>query len=206
MSSNIIKTNSIILRKTVYQESSLIIYTLTPDFGRVDFLVRGALKISKKQSPIIDLFREIEISYLDKSSGLYTPKSTDLISEHDNIALYAKAFNDACKISSFLLNNTYANINCRLTYSALKHFLKYASQGQDFRYPQTMIKVVYLYEHGLIPEYIIDNGKEKSQKRFINDLISYSIGQKKQLPTINIDYWDRFIFWINKLCDYHNLN
>ena len=46
---SLVTTNLIVLRKTPYMETSLIISGLSPDFGKLDLLAKGELKISSKK-------------------------------------------------------------------------------------------------------------------------------------------------------------
>ena len=45
------KTTYIILRKIPFQDSSLIVSGLSPEFGRLDFLLRGARGTGAKKFP-----------------------------------------------------------------------------------------------------------------------------------------------------------
>ena len=54
------KTFYIILRKIPYQESSLIVSGLSPDFGRLDFLLKGARGTGAKKFPYDLQTRKLE--------------------------------------------------------------------------------------------------------------------------------------------------
>jgi recombinational DNA repair protein (RecF pathway) len=58
-----VATTIIVLKKIPYQESSLIVSSISAEYGKVDFIVKGARRITKKKQPIVDLFRELNIEY-----------------------------------------------------------------------------------------------------------------------------------------------
>ena len=53
----IISCQFIILDKRPYRENALITSGISPDYGKVSFVVHGAQKLSEKSFPIADLFR-----------------------------------------------------------------------------------------------------------------------------------------------------
>jgi len=58
-----IDANIIVLRKTPFSESSLVIASLSAEHGRLDFLARGAMRVEKKRFPELDLFREVNVHF-----------------------------------------------------------------------------------------------------------------------------------------------
>jgi DNA repair protein RecO len=201
------KTPVIILRKTPYKETSLIVSSLSPDYGRLDFIIRGELKITKKSSPTVDLFRELEMEFKDKNSELQTPTSIDLLTSFDNISLYPKSFTVICRIATFLMKNTYSHVSCKSTYASLKNILTKLSSNIEILYPETLIKLEYLNENGLLPgSFSNPNEIETSkQSKFIELLLRYSKGNVDSLPSLNEEYWKKFSSWIINLCRFHHL-
>ena len=205
MSAETIKTKGIVLRKTPYKETSLITSLYTPDSGRIDVLFRGELKLSKKKTPTVDIFRELELEYIDKESGLITPASFSLSEQFDNVALYPNLFSILCKISQFLLKNSFSNVPCPLSYKMLKNSLNNYCIGKTFFHAETLSKLTYLFEHGLLPESISPQKDKTNSSRFIKHLISYTTGEFEFPPKVNDEYWIKFESWINNLCKYHHL-
>ena len=56
MSVEITSTPLIVLSKSPYRESSLIVTGISPDYGRVQLLCNGAQKISGKDYVLVDIF------------------------------------------------------------------------------------------------------------------------------------------------------
>ena len=87
------KTTYIILRKIPFQDSSLIVSGLSPEFGRLDFLLRGARGTGAKKFPYAELFRELAIEF--RPPKLHSPgtmcnlTSHELIASFDSIAVVA---------------------------------------------------------------------------------------------------------------------
>lgn len=98
------RTEYIVLRKTPHKESSLIVAGVSPRFGRLDFVVRGARKeISKTKLPFVDLFRELSVEFDPRLEGLRTLRFAELSREFDNIANHPRNYEAACLLGAFLL-------------------------------------------------------------------------------------------------------
>jgi DNA repair protein RecO (recombination protein O) len=56
-------TEGIVLRKTDYSESSVIVSIFTYEYGLTSFMVRGDRKLTKKHSPQFDVLRVLSLSF-----------------------------------------------------------------------------------------------------------------------------------------------
>ena len=54
----------IILDKRPYREAGLLLRGISPDYGRISFILHGGQSFSKS-SPEADIFREVEIEFED---------------------------------------------------------------------------------------------------------------------------------------------
>jgi DNA repair protein RecO len=193
-------TNFIILRKTPYHETSLIIAGISRQYGRIDLLVKGAKKISSKSLPSIDLFREIEITVNPKKEGLQAIYSAELISNFDNIAMRKNSYLDACEISKFTLRNSHPMVPTPLMYQAIKTaFQSLSNSGERLLSP--LVKLVFLEEHGLLPEL---SPEQKSESKVLGELLSAAKGLSS-FPSITPEYMRDIINWIEALCKYNDL-
>ena len=194
-------TNLIVLRKTQYRESSIIVTGLTPEHGRLDVIVKGAKKLSSKNFPAVDLFREINIEVNHKKSGLYSIYSADLVSNHDNIASFHNNYLQACDICSFTLRNSQPDIPSPVLYNALKNIFETLADSETIIPYTALIKLVYLDEHGLLPE-VPEN--DQTKKELLSQLLK--VGKEKaQIPEISEKYWKVLETWIDSLCHFHEL-
>jgi len=194
------QTDFIILRKTPYLETSLILAGITSQYGRIDLLVKGAKKIGSKTLPAIDLFREIEVPIKPKKEGLQAIYSAELISNFDNIAMYKNSYIDACEISKFTLRNSQPLIPSPLIYQAIKTALQELSLSGDRLY-SPLVKLVFLEEHGLLPQ-LPENRKEENM--LLNELLNAAKG-KSPFPKITVEYMEEINKWIEQLCKYNEL-
>lgn len=213
-------TEIIILRKTVYMESSLIVSGLSPDYGKLDLLIKGELKITSKKTPIIDLFREIAVSFNESSnSTLHTALNIDLISEHDNIVAVPENYRLAARIAEFILTNTQPELPCPQTSITLNHVLIHlASTGNENIIKErffgkiwnriqslVLIKTGFLHENGFMPDsFDSDEQQNYKQQLFIEQLVEAGLGEMP-IPECTNRYWLAFNDWLNQICNYHNL-
>lgn len=203
-----IATNVIVLRKIPYGESSLIIATLSPEYGRIDFLIKGAKKIGKKKFPKADLFRELYVQCKDDKRDLHNLYSTDILNNYDAVASFPENYVQACELGKFLLRNSRPNLPCPRVYMALKSALEHFSKPPAKVPWHELVKLVYLEENGLLPGTLSfpgnNNKKEARQKRALGELLESALG-KKDLPELSPEYWNRLVVWINALCNYNEL-
>ena len=76
----IISAPFIILDKRPYRESGLMLGGITPDYGKVSYILYGGQSFSKS-APQADIFREVEIEFEDDGSGreLFTAKRVETL-------------------------------------------------------------------------------------------------------------------------------
>jgi DNA repair protein RecO len=193
-----ISTEVIILRKIPYSETSLIVYTLSPEYGRLDFMIRGARQISKKALPEIDIFRKFKIEFKETglSKNLISPLSFDLIKENDSICKYPKIIGTIYSVVAFILKNIHTGIVCEFVYSAFDKMLDLFSKGEE--YPIFLIKLVYLYENGLLPNELSKSDKEEKSKKILSILINSAVG-KIAIPNLSDDYLLSLNRWVTNL-------
>ncbi len=108
----------LVLRKTPYQENSLVVAGLSPQYGRLTFLWKGARSSGKKKFPAVGLFREFQIEFRESRSGegMQTLVSSDMIRMHDGIAESTRCYLAACAYASYLLRNCRPMMKIPLSY------------------------------------------------------------------------------------------
>ncbi|UKI33313.1 MAG: recombination protein O N-terminal domain-containing protein [Lentisphaeria bacterium] len=70
----VVSTQLIVLSKQSYRESSLLLAGLSPDCGRLSLVANGAQKLSAKNFPAVDLFRELEVEFDDGGKATCIPR------------------------------------------------------------------------------------------------------------------------------------
>lgn len=196
------------LDKRPYRESALLTSGLSPDYGKMSFVIHGAQKLSEKNFPAADLFRELEVEFEDDGNvakELYTAKNIDLITNFDAIAENTKAFTMATRIGSFLLKNSVAGVPQPYTYDTLRSVLANLAQLDCGHPPWTLLqssvilKTAHLYENGLLPE-----PRSTEQSDFLENLVASGI-DNSDLPACPEQYWNSLNLWLNSLIEYHQL-
>ena len=88
MSAGSFKTRYMILRKTPFRDTSLVVAGISADHGRLDFVLKGARAIGKRQFPTADVFREFLLEFRPSRRPDSMPSlvALDLVADHDGIA------------------------------------------------------------------------------------------------------------------------
>jgi recombinational DNA repair protein (RecF pathway) len=194
-------TNIIILRKTPYKESSLIVSGLSAEYGKIDLLLKGALRANKNKFPIIDLFREIKINYTPNKEKLQAVYSPELVTQSDAIANYPKTFLELSSLALFISNNTMNMVEAPRLYLALQTALHHYRNNTYPKFPWALAtQIVYLYENGLLPNY--DNNPE--EKAFIHAILKAMLRDAPP-PEATPQYWEEMKEWLDDWCIYNEL-
>ena len=57
------QNEAVVLRKVDYSETSLIVTVLTPDFGRMALLAKGARRKCSPVVPALDTFNRVDLTF-----------------------------------------------------------------------------------------------------------------------------------------------
>ncbi|MBR7104614.1 MAG: recombination protein O N-terminal domain-containing protein [Lentisphaeria bacterium] len=202
----IVTTQFLVLEKRPYRESALIIRGVSPDCGRASFVVHGAQKIGEKKTPVVDLYRELNLEYKDDAPGdLHNADRVELLNDFSSLADRQLNFKMAVKIGHFLLRNTPENVPQPYTYDAASSVYRHlaAPDGEEGRWSlvqcAVVLKCAYLYENGLLPE-----GGTQEQNDFLENLVASGI-DGSPLPACRPEYWNSLNNWMNSLLEFHHL-
>lgn len=197
MASPLCVSRYIILRKTPFQESSLIAAGISPDFGRVDFLLKGARSVHKRKFPEAELFREFQVQFREakNADGLANLVSADLCSIHDAVAEHPEHYIAACSCAAFLLKNTRPMLPVPDSYQAFIVLLCRLAAEKNSEPWCSLAKFVFLYENGFVPK-----DDEATQR-----LLQFALTPDRALPDDRRDWWMKFENWVENLIVWHNL-
>ena len=194
-------TQFIVLDKRPYRETALLLRGISPDHGRISFVLHGGQ--SGRRSPA-DLFRELEVEFDDSAEGeLYTAGGVELLLDFSPLAERPRHCRMAGKIGAFLLNNMPAGVAQPYTYDTLRSVLANLTLADDTSWSlvqcAVVIKTAFLYENGLLPE-----GTGAQQAEFLENLVAAGI-DNSPLPECPESYFDKLNEWLNSLIAYHQL-
>lgn len=195
-----VRTTLIVLRRTDYRESDLIISGVSPDCGRLELIAGGARKIGEKKFPVVDLFCELEIEYVPAEEGLARLKAAELLTSFANVADQMPIYRLAGKVAALVLKQTAPDLPMALSYDALRNVLGnlalYAAGKPALWLPEAagaVIKMVLLQEAGLLPEF--DQPKVAA---LFDAVIEAGIGGEA-LPEYPSAYWAELSAYLNTL-------
>ena len=200
-----IATEIIVLSKQAYRETSLLLGGISPDFGKTSLVAQGALKISGRKFPEVDLFRELSVEFNEEKPGdLFTVRRMELIGTFDAVSDVPDHFKLATRIGGFLLRNLVPGVPMPYTYDTLRSVLTQLSGVEvESRWSLTqcsvVVKTAFLYENGMLPE-----ASDPGQNDFLEELVAAGI-ENSPLPECNPEYWTALNSWLNSLLKFNNL-
>ena len=199
-------TQIIVLRKQPYQERGLLFSGISPDFGKLTLIAGNARKISEKDFPVIDLFRELQLEFEPSAnSEIHKATSCELLTSFDALAEKARNFRFVGRVASFVLKNTPPDLPAPLGYDVFRNLLlqQLLPEETDGRWTMEQaavaFKTVFLYENGLLPE----SGTER-EGLFLENLIASGI-DGASMPDAPPGYWRQLNLWLDSLLEYHKL-
>ncbi len=155
--SEFITTEGIVLHKTDYLESSIIVSVLTFECGVVNFIVKGDRKFNKKHTPKFDTLRVLSLTFaLKENKNLQTVKNADVIRVYSNLPGSYRAATAALWIASLLNRNLKDHHVSKPLYSVLRGVLErldHEKPSKSLCFAEVVgFSIYFLMSEGLIPE------------------------------------------------------
>ncbi len=188
----------ILLRKTPFQDSSLIVSGISADYGRIDFLFKGAKNISKRHFPEAGLFREYHILFREAKSadGLAGIISWEPVAFHDKIAELPEHYLALCNLTAFFLRHTKPMLPVPYSFQAFRTLLCRLEQEKKSEPWISLAKFVLLHESGFVPE-----------SSRVERLLGLALDPRKTIPEEDSkDFWKRFRTWVDNLNTWNGLH
>lgn len=197
----LLRTHYIILRKIPYQESSLVVSGLSPDYGRLDFMLKGARSSGGKRFPYAGLFRELYVEFNENpsGSGLLYMKTHEPLTGFDAIAAYPENYLLLCEWVQFLLKHTRPMLELRQSYDALLLALARLSKPGGGEFQLSAAKLVFLRESGFVPD---PPENDPQRTAALESILAYAVQEELPEPSFSPAYRARLIQWIRTLCKY----
>ena len=152
MSAGTFKTRYMILRKTPFRDTSLVVAGISAEHGRLDFVLKGARAIGKKQFPTADVFREFLLEFRPsrRAESMPTVISLDLTAAHDGIAQSMDCYLAACSFAAETLRRAQPMLEMPLAWQAFSVMLTRMEQTLSPQIPLMLARLAVLREHGLL--------------------------------------------------------
>ena len=152
MSAGTFKTRYMILRKTPFRDTSLVVAGISAEHGRLDFVLKGARAIGKKQFPTADVFREFLLEFRPsrRPESMPTAVSLDLTSAHDGIVQSMDCYLAACSFAAETLRRAQPMLEMPLAWQAFSVMLTRMEQTLSPQIPLMLARLAVLREHGLL--------------------------------------------------------
>lgn len=191
------ETDYIILRKTPFRESSLIVSGISPEFGRLDFILRRPSSRGASKFQVAGLFRELHIEFKTKKEdlhGLLSAGKFELLTDFDPIAENIPGYFAACALCGVLLANSKPMLPMPETYRAMRLFLQSLCGGAGPEPYESLVYLVLLREAGELP------AQEGRAGAFLERILSSAAAGESLPQDIPASYWEKLSDWRKIVC------
>ena len=156
MTAGSFKTRYMILRKTPFRDTRLVVAGISADHGRLDFVLKGARAIGKKQFPTADVFREFQLEFRPsrRPESMPTLLSMDLTASHDGIAQSMDCYLAACSFAAETLRRAQPMLEMPLTWQAFSVMLTRMERSLSPKIPLMLARLAVLREHGMLSDVV----------------------------------------------------
>ncbi|MFA5204812.1 MAG: recombination protein O N-terminal domain-containing protein [Lentisphaeria bacterium] len=144
----------LVLRKTLYSETSLVLAGVSPEHGQLHFMARGARRWGRRDFPVADLFRVLAVTFRPGRGDLHSWQQAELVEDLGGLARHPDAYAVAMRLAKFALANTPAALPAPRFCGALRQALRWLADTPPGQPPPpaawTGAVLAFLDEHGLL--------------------------------------------------------
>jgi len=194
-----LETDYIVLRKQEYGDRSLIISGISPEYGRLDFMLRGAVGGVKRAYPVVDIFRLLHITFTQGEDSLGHLKSVELIENFDALARNYPSYETAIWIASFSLLNVMPMLPHSLYANAVEVALRRLANNENWMHDTilTGVCITFLYEAGWLT-HALQDGNSREQCKVLLEMAS-----GKEKPLLSAESWRQQLEWCKSMLLYN---
>lgn len=204
-----IETRFLVLRKTPYSETSLVVAGLSPDHGQLHFLVRGARRLGPRAFPALDLFHLLRVTYAPPLKGtLCSWRAADLEVAYGDVAQSTATYTAAGWLARFALLNSTGEAGMPRFFTAVTVALDRLAQAATDPLADRSAAcsaavvgtvLIFLDENGLLADY-----RNRPAQRARRDLILDMAAGRQAPPKLDPDDWQRLRQWSVKLAEHND--
>ena len=197
-----ISTDFLVLRKTPFSETSLVVAGIAPELGQVHFLVRGARRLGKRQYPLVDLFRLLHVRCRATSAELHHWQAADLVRDFGAVARDVGTFRTAAWLARFALANVPEGMPSPRFFHAMLTALQRLADASATPPAAVCIShaavlgacLTFLDESGVLPDY----RDEPETARRCRLLLSMGLGENG-VPELSQQTWEQLRRWVESI-------
>ena len=195
MSAGTFKTRYMILRKTPFRDTSLVVAGISAEHGRLDFVLKGARAIGKKQFPTADVFREFLLEFRPsrRAESMPTAVSLDLTTAHDGIAQSMDCYLAACAFAAETLRRAQPMLEMPLAWQAFSVMLTRMERSLSPKIPLMLARLAVLREHGFLSGVV-------PYSELIAPLFQCAVDADAPWPDIDETALNRIDSWVETRC------
>lgn len=185
-----VTTDFLVLRRTPYGDSRLIVAGISPDQGQISLIVPRPLPGSKSNFPHLDLFRLVCLNYRPASGKLCQCLDAELVQDFSALSHNYTAFAAACWLAKFTLANVLPATSHPHYFLALTVGLERLTKpGCLPELALTGATIAFLFEEGWL-----DSANQSEQEREQSrQLLMMSTGATP--PRLTDNSWTQLFDW-----------
>ena len=104
------ETDFLILRKTPYQDTAVILNGISPERGRLAFFVRLPSQRGKNKGGFLDIFQVAHMEFRQSDNDIFRGKSAGLVADYTGVASSRHGYEPACRLARFALANAHPQV------------------------------------------------------------------------------------------------
>jgi recombinational DNA repair protein (RecF pathway) len=186
-------TDFLILRLTPYQEHSVILGGISPQFGRMSFFVRRSTGTRRNYS-CIDLFRLVNISWHRSNGELNYASEIIEISNYGAIATKPQAYMAACDLARFAMANVLVNSAMPHFFNAMRvAFIRLIESSLPADAIRTCVGLVFLNEGGWLSSHTLDSASAAQCELLLR------MADGGDIPALTPENWTQLWNWTQSL-------
>ena len=185
------ETAFLALRTTPYSENSMIVAGVSPQHGRLSFLVGGALRCGRRGRSPFGLFRRLRVSFTPRERDLQAVDEAELLEDYTPLTRDYQGYECACWLAQFALGNVLPGQAAEFTFRSLRvAFVRLAACDVPPVAVQTGVLLVYMNENGLLEA----DAAQPQQTRQCQVLVDMALGGP--VPALRDDNWLALRDWV----------
>ncbi len=194
-----LETDFIALRKIPYNEHSMIFSGISPEYGRIGFIVQGAQGGYKRAFPELELFRLVHLQFTMGSGELYHIKTVELLESFDELSKSYPRYEAANWIAVFCALNLMPMLPHPHFANAVEVALRRLAKEELL--PEailTGVSIAFIFEEGWLANAV--QTKEASEQCRI--LLEMAAGNPP--PVLSDESWRQQFDWCRQLLLYND--